>query len=521
MTTDKPRFCLIDNALTSLVGHFLEYDKVVMDNLDASKFDRLMFSNADFLDASRFGYIPSFYTNFWNISKTKRPLSPSRKDLPSCGAFVGMDRLLSQNDLRQIDMYRQDLINVMDIFSLSTEDLLFFPNINPKELFAILQIIEGLRGRLPYLKFVLRRNIFVGPPDRLQVMVNPSREVLLLRLIFERLEKYKSSGKISFYTDSERLKDEYEVVAPFEFKVLPVPFRHSMIREKSRISGPLRIVYLGDARSEKGFQHIPALVRAMKDHIDAGRIEFILQTSSHSELVIKNAIAELRKFERGVTLLSEPLTDEEYYNLLNSADISLIFYDPKQYYSRTSCIFVESVISCTPFITSSGSWMESVMDTGTGEVVDDFMDLPKTLTRMIDHYEEYVITLNAGKNRWMESNAGSRFVSILMDGVKTDMSSAMPVVTPGSLKKKYLRLWFDIWARINYSTLGLFFALLLHGKEVWKVARGEDLPPGLVGYIRLAPRPLLFIGQHAVAFARKVLAFKQYISVRLADTFKH
>jgi glycosyltransferase involved in cell wall biosynthesis len=505
--TLKPRFVLIDNAIASRIGHFFEYDKTVADNLDKSKFDYLMFSNVDFTEAKQFGYVPALYTNFWSLSRTDRPPDLSMIDLPPAGAASSeLEGLLSEQEIQLKTIYRQDLVNLIAKYALTTADVMFFPNMNPREFVAVCEIIEYLEGRVPNMRLLFRRNIFDGPPDRMKACVQPSTEIRLLRLIFGRLEKYRVSGKISFLTDSDRLKDEYEVLTSYEFKVLPVPFRHRMIKEKAVPDGPLRVIYLGNARSEKGFQYIPDLIERSLDYITTGRLEFVLQAVPDPEPVIHEAMEKLKRYPTGVKLLTQPLSDEEYYDLLNSGHIMLIPYDARAYYSRTSCIFVESVISSTPFITFEGSWMASVMEPGMGECISTPDDLASALFRIAENYESYLTVLKSAKVRWQDMYSGQRLISTIMAGADTSViepsfRGGLDEVKRSASETKLLK----IKSLVFFRKVGNFFALFKYIKHAGRIAKGDGIPSEMEADIKNAPPFVLKAGQLGMRYVRLLM----------------
>lgn len=321
---------------------------------------------------------------------------------------------LNEIDSNLRDIFFGDLEKLCEKFRFGTEDVIFFPNMNHWGLASILKLIEAMGcDNLPVMKLLFRRNIFMGKPTPKQFL-SDDYYIKVFKALFEHLEDYIESDRLEFFSDTERLKDEHEVFSPFEFKVLPIPFRHDYIKRKEEPGNPLRVIYMGTARSEKGFQYVPDLVDKMKRYIEAGEVEFVLQAVSDPEPVIQKAVERLRAMP-GVTLLEEPLDDQSYYELLNSGDIMLLLYDPVKYFSRSSCIFVESMISGTPFITLDGSWLSHVMVHGTGEVVSKTVELSRFLESIIIRYEDYRDTIHEAGLKWEKYHNAGNLVDVLLD----------------------------------------------------------------------------------------------------------
>jgi len=478
----KPRFILIDNALTTMVGHYYEYDIALLANIPTSKYDTLFFSNIDAPGELRDLTIPFFQCGFWAPSQNRRPVvihdagpvassSPAhpvaraprlgkswsrsirardeqiigwvRKFDHRFGNYLPVRPLFVAKSLRRWlvrartahpptlvggttnqvklhaedvalrDIFQADLQQLFQQYAVGPQDVLFFPNMNQSTLAAVIELVTQVGcEQLPHMKMLFRRNVFVGHPTAEQYL-SDSYFVRAFASLFDCLMQYRDCDKLEFFTDTDRLKIEYEVFSPFEFKVLPIPFRHEFIRPKLSSSQPFRVIYLGNARREKGFQYLPALVESMRSRVKCGQVEFVFQAMPDQDAMILEALPGLEG-RPGVTLIKSPLTDREYYELLNSGDIVLLLYDPVEYYSRSSCIFVESVVSATPFITFDGSWMTQVMVPGTGEVVKDATELPVALERMLDNYPQYQQSISCARETWKDYHNPKRLAEILM-----------------------------------------------------------------------------------------------------------
>ena len=73
-----------------------------------------------------------------------------------------------------------------------------------------------------------------------------------------------------------------------------------------------------------------------------------------------------------------PLPDNEYTDLIRSADIGLLFYDGRTYYSRRAGILGELLACGKPVIVSSGSWLSDQLEEANFSYADRVVGAHKT-----------------------------------------------------------------------------------------------------------------------------------------------
>ena len=123
---------------------------------------------------------------------------------------------------------------------------------------------------------------------------------------------------------------------------------------------------MGDARPEKGYQHLPAVVQEVwSDLVESGRLRFVLQSNFPFELPARGknaAVAAAREALETwpadkLDLIREPMQSEDYSRLVLDGDIGLLLYDESRYYARCSGIFTEMLSAGIPVIATPGGWM--------------------------------------------------------------------------------------------------------------------------------------------------------------------
>lgn len=163
---------------------------------------------------------------------------------------------------------------------------------------------------------------------------------------------------VQFYTDTDALADEYSEWTHRPFTVLPLPHTHLPVSRQD--SGTLQISYLGDARHEKGYHFLPAIVRSV--HPECGdRVRFVVQSNfgiPGGEPGIAEARAELKSHsEKSVTVIEQALSSDEYRKTLCRSDLLLLLYEPERYRMRSSGVLIEALAAGIPVLVQAGSWL--------------------------------------------------------------------------------------------------------------------------------------------------------------------
>ena len=264
----------------------------------------------------------------------------------------------SPEDRYKGDMFRKELREALASLSLKESDLVFIPTISEVELAGVLRYLNDGAPELPgKLHMLFRRNIFEGTVSE----YDPNTPaVVKSRYLFRQLEPYCLSGKVKLYTDTEELNRQYGILSECGFTALPIP--HTLSGGRGESALPLNIVYLGDARTEKGYQYIPALVDGLfRSCLEPGKCRFLLQSNFNipgGEPAVRGPVEYLTEYDpRYVRTFNEPLPKEEYEALSRKADINLILYDARQYYARSSGVFAEAMALGTPVLIPANTWM--------------------------------------------------------------------------------------------------------------------------------------------------------------------
>ncbi|MHC4176728.1 MAG: hypothetical protein ACYSWU_04435, partial [Planctomycetota bacterium] len=185
-----------------------------------------------------------------------------------------------------------------------------------------------------------------------------------LRSAFYNFQQALGGQQVHFYTDTDDLTAQYNSLGILDFRTLPIPVsdEYHTLRHTSDRTGPLQIVYVGDARVEKGYHYLPRIVDDLwAKYVVPGTARFVIQSNfsvpeGSPETVIARAQLQIRPHDK-VQLISEPLLPRAYRDLVLDSDLVLLLYDTTAYYAGSSGILAEALAAGRPVIVPEGTWM--------------------------------------------------------------------------------------------------------------------------------------------------------------------
>lgn len=259
---------------------------------------------------------------------------------------------------RKSRAFGRDTLRVLRQVRPADGDVVFIPTLEENEMLGLLQCLAKLPAarRLAW-HLLFRRNIYVGRGVDYVLQDENQRP---LRNAFRAFQRRLDGADVRFYTDTEQLTEQYNRLGVFRFQTLPIPV-DPQYRQRESDGGPANVVYVGDARTEKGYQFVPAIVDDLWPRVQRGEICFTLQSNFNSPQGEPSAVVAKAQLQQkrhpAVRLLDRPLTSDEYRDTVLSGDAALVLYDRDNYFARSSGIFTEAMFAGIPVVTPSGSWM--------------------------------------------------------------------------------------------------------------------------------------------------------------------
>lgn len=275
-----------------------------------------------------------------------------------CLALVGQ-----LHESRRMRAFGADTRRLFRRIGLREGDVVFVPTISSVDLVGLGRYLRSdPTSKRASWHLLFRRNIFQGRESEYERQ-EPSLRTI--KSAFRTFSGQLRGHRVYFYTDTERLTQQYNRLRVARFGTLPIPVNPEFAR-RGGLAGkppPVRVIYAGDARSEKGYHLLPDIVRATSASLAAEKVEFVFQSNfafripeQQADVVAARHLLRQHPQDR-VRVVNEPLTSDEYRNLILSGHINLLLYDRDSYYARSSGILVESLSAAIPVIVPSGSWL--------------------------------------------------------------------------------------------------------------------------------------------------------------------
>ena len=360
------RFILIDNSIVDSSGHHYQYAAHCLAAAKELGYEPILAINKkNNMTKMPWKIFGIFTSTFWMYDKYEPVIMKLYHKLEKVNNkilnFIILDifgyflikKLLNKTKIVEFAKDTQELLKQID---LTEGDMIFLPTSGLVEMFGILECAKmNPSCKKTSWHFLFRRNINMGSPDTDSSYL----KLHLMRKVFQIFIK-KLTFQAYFYTDSIQLTQQYEKLG-VKFHTLPIP--HTISKPKlKKSSTTINVTYLGDARTEKGYNYLPHVVQDLwHDYVKSEKISFTIQSyfninQEESRTIV--AFHELQNFPPDkVRLILNPLDQDKYQNLLTDSDIMLLPYDKVNYYARSSGILTESLGCGIPVIVPAGTWL--------------------------------------------------------------------------------------------------------------------------------------------------------------------
>ena len=418
----RGRFLIVDQSLRSFQGHHFEYDVSVAEAASRAGWEPIIFSHKSLpreAEPSNIRVVRAFTI----IDRPSR--SASLQDAVSSSlAKVPTDlfRVVFQARAKQVrdagHRFTEELVQALDYCRLQKSDAVLLHTLHIWQLERLLKLLEVLpEFDLPSFHIVLRRDVSEALAENVNGMG-----------LKACLERFCASGlypnSVYFYTDTDHLAAQYDTVSPIRFRTLSIPLRHELMDRFAPMAqrnqaGPKHVVYLGDARREKGYLHLPDMVAGLwRGYAQTGKVKFTIQSNfnvPNGELGALNARRRLAQFSDDVvTLITEPLSPESYYRLLADADIVVLPYDAKAYAARSSGVLAEALSAGKVVVATNETWLAEQLDQTRARLCSSPAELCKAVACAIDNFDALSTAAVEYSAIWRECHAPAKLVSMVL-----------------------------------------------------------------------------------------------------------
>lgn len=265
--------------------------------------------------------------------------------------------------------FYKSTVKTIKHFQIESGDIVFIPTLAIPDMRAVAKCIHtSKRAQSASWHMIFRRNMFQGREPVYSFKDVDAKQFRKALLFFKDLTAKWDNAY--FYTDTERLTDQYEYLNIYPFATLPIPIDTDLQNNRfEKNVGPITLTYLGDARREKGYQLLNGIVEELwEDYVIPRKIDFNIQSNYTFHDIKGNydviyAIDQLSLYDSSVVkMCNHSMGGKEYADFVAQGNIGLLFYDRENYYARSSGALIECVCTGMPVIVPSASWLAIDVD---------------------------------------------------------------------------------------------------------------------------------------------------------------
>ncbi len=384
-------FFLIDQSLQDLGGHHYDYVRCVASAAQEQGFSTTIGTHKNFRNDQalrKFGRVKrvfhrttyqrdSYLSGLRHLTRSHRDFlgnEPGRKRVWFRSGVNYLQRLRHGSRRQKIiRSFARDCDRLFYDVPLTDRDHAFFATVNEMEFMGLAAYLATQPRTLQvtwHLQFHF--NLFEGRTPEYQSQNQVARAIqgcfdaALARIPYHQLH---------FYATSEALADQFNRLRVGKFDVLAYPVRPELFQKPATKlairteHSPLRITCPGEVRREKRIvEYLQPLVDTIWDrHLATGKVQIVVQRPlrrwpAREKISLqppKNSrpAAVNRDKRDWVQYFSHPLSDQEYFQLINSTDCGLLFYDSRAYFSRRAGVLGELLSCGKPVIVPAGCWL--------------------------------------------------------------------------------------------------------------------------------------------------------------------
>jgi glycosyltransferase involved in cell wall biosynthesis len=364
-----PKFILIDHSLQNLSGHHFEYALHVLTAAERAGFEPWLIAHREFQrppEMPAHWSVKSAYrhTRYFKLCfDTLRFRVPKQRRFEWLRHQFGLWSRARRRRGRAID-FAADTAAALAGIAFERRDQVFIPTLTEIDLRGLARYLAAMpQAELADWHVQFHLPIYTGyEPDY------PAEDASLdrLRRIYRRTMPLPAKRNLHLYTTTETLAIQYNRLGVGPFHALPYPHNPALEPSRAdsprRAGAPLRIAFLGGARSEKGYQDLPAIVgKLWTEHVERGKTRFVIHSAFElpgPTAAVAAARAALGRLPPDkVSLLDQPLDSGDYCQLNRQCDIGLLPYDRSRYHARCSGVLVELLSAGVPVVVPAGTWL--------------------------------------------------------------------------------------------------------------------------------------------------------------------
>ena len=153
----------------------------------------------------------------------------------------------------------------------------------------------------------------------------------------------------------------------------------------------VHIVAPVQAQSAKGFPELAALAERLRGKLDRGEVRLTARWPEAGTAPSLVRMAEQIE-GRGVHFIRDSMTDDEFADLMGSADVAFIPYRVRPFRTRTSGLTVDALLAGKPIVAVRGTWSGDLVErlgAGVTYTEGDLTEMVAALSRVMTHRDAY------------------------------------------------------------------------------------------------------------------------------------
>jgi hypothetical protein len=331
------RFFIIDPSLYDLGGHNLDYALEVGSAVKAQGVNAVLVANCRFLASG----IPLAATPVFSqglrepAALSTRIKSSIMSRISRLGHVAGLAFPRFEPLADRAHTMIRDLSRWVSATPSKPEDIWFFPTISWRDAIAILSFYRGLSTK-PSLHMVLR----FDPPDNQGGQSQLKNAVRGL------------PAKVGLWADTPELAKIYGEITGQVLHLIRMPFPSPA--DPSPRERPY-LLYLGEARVDKGFQFLPRIAAGMQEHLPNADLIVQILNDPNGDPQIAAAAASLASLtSTQIKLLHGSLDSVCFTRLIADAGAVLCLHEPRTYRYRSAGIVTQAIAAGVPVIMRPG-----------------------------------------------------------------------------------------------------------------------------------------------------------------------
>ncbi len=257
-------------------------------------------------------------------------------------------------------LFASELSAAVKRLNMTSSDAIFFHSSVASTYAAIIHFFNFF----PVAQWGALPSIHLSTPYDEKIMIGNAQTSLASRSI-QRLHAWNLlNSKIFLYAENDLLAAELSKNWGTRVQPLFIPVARAQPAPPS--APTVTVAYLGAARHEKGFVFIADAISQFLKSNKRTDCRFIIQASAQI-VGLHPDIAEARNLLDAVQdprlqIVTTPLDETQYEELVQTADIVLLCYDPARYRIRSSGIVLEAALRGKVCLCSQGSFMAHFAD---------------------------------------------------------------------------------------------------------------------------------------------------------------